>query len=213
MLDGWTYDTLKAALQDWTEDDNPEFIAQLARIIGLGQIKVRRDLDLEILDVTRRGSFTAGNSQIDKPDGYLSMRSLFFDDYDCRAVYIEQRSYDFIQDVNRDPMNLGRPRYWCELDDRKLCVAPRPEANFCWTARIIERAQVLSEDTPTTWIAQNVPDALLYACLMHCEEYLKDDQRLEVWRGRYNNEVIPAARNELRRVLRNDYSPQTAVTG
>lgn len=213
MAHAWTYSTLRQALQDWTEDDNAEFLAQIDTIIALGETKLVRDLDLEIFDETRTGAFAVGKLRQDKPDGYLAMRSLHYTDYDGGIEYIEQRGYDVVRDLASDPYALGKPRYWCELTEGLWGVAPYPEACFCWEARILVRPPGLSAEAPTSWLAEHAPDALLYACLLNCEEYLKDDARASVWRNRYNTEVVPMARVELRNMLRDQYRPQGSVEG
>lgn len=213
MAHAWTYSTLKQALQDWTEDDNAEFVGNLDTIIALGETKLVRDLDLEIFDETRPGTFVQGQLEQDKPDDYLAMRSLHYTAVGGSLGYIEQRSYDVVRDLAGDLSILGDPRYWCELTETQWAVAPAPASAFEWEARIVTRPPGLSDATPTSWLATNAPDALLYACLMNCEEYLKDDERLNVWRGRYNQEVLPAARYELRNMLRGQYSPQVSVEG
>lgn len=41
----------------------------------------------------------------------------------------------------------------------------------------------LSELTPTNWLIVDAPDAYLYGALLEAEPYIKNDKRLEIWRG------------------------------
>ena len=213
MAQSYTYTTLRSALQDWTEDDNAEFVARLDEIIGLGETKLLRDLGLETFDVVRTGQFEIGNSAVTKPEGYLSLRSLHCLDYDGDQIHLEQRHYDWILDYNRGDFDYGKPQYYAELNEDSWIVAPVPEANFTYQARVIKRPEGLSETVPSTYLSEQAGDALLYACLIGAERYLKADNRIEVWKDAYNNDVLPATRMELRNLLRSQYSPQTSVEG
>lgn len=213
MSVSWTYDTLKQALQDWVEDDNTEFLDQIDTIIGLGETKVARDLNIEVLRQIKTGQFQIGKPEVAKPAGYLSLGSLHYEGYDGDHVYLTQRSYDWVMDYNRGDFDYGEPIYFAELNEDEWLVAPVPEANFKFEARCLVRPTGLSASNTTSWLGDNVPDALLYACLIHTEQYLKDDERVVEWRKSYEQDVLPAARDELRNLLNNEYSPQTSVEG
>jgi uncharacterized protein YeaO (DUF488 family) len=53
-----------------------------------------------------------------------------------------------------------------------------------------------------------VPDALFAACLMEAEHYTQADDRYADFKTKYYEELLPAARYELRQLQRaGDYSP------
>jgi len=41
----------------------------------------------------------------------------------------------------------------------------------------------LSDDAPTNWLLTDGPDIYLYGSLLEAEPYLKNDPRIETWRG------------------------------
>lgn len=213
MAHNWTYETLKFAIQDYAEDDNNEFVAQLDTFIGLGELKLLRDLEFETFDAVEDGQFTVGDAVMTKPDGTLSPTSIHYVGHDGEDVYLEQRHYDWVKAYTRGSSDMGLPRYFAEVNETTWQVAPLPESDFVWQARVIKRPDGLSDTNATTWLGTNMPEALLYGCLIHAEEYLKADERAAYWRGRYNEEVVPMARKELRNLLRSEYSPQTSVEG
>ena len=74
----FNYTQLKAELQNYPEDDNQEFIDNIDTIIGLGELKCLRDLDLEIFDETNVDlNTTVGVRTLTKPTGHLKVKSLF----------------------------------------------------------------------------------------------------------------------------------------
>ena len=71
-------------------------------------------------------------------------------------------------------------------------------------------ATSLDPDDPnaTSWLSTRVPDALFAACLMESEHYTQADDRYGDYKTKYYEELLPAARFELRELRRNgDYSP------
>ncbi|KEZ78307.1 hypothetical protein [Salinisphaera hydrothermalis] len=198
------YDSLVGDLVAWTEDDNPSFMAQLDRIIALGSEKVARDLDLEVLDEVRGHFITKGDPVIEKPRRTRVTRSFHIEQSGVFTP-IESRSYDFVLGYQEGAS--GAPRYWCDLDADHWMVGPVPDDGYVCRTRAIAAPAIVSPSNRETWISRHVPDALFYACLMACEEFIKADDRIAVWRGTYNAEVIPAARKQLAPLLRDPEQP------
>ncbi len=98
--------------------------------------------------------------------------------------------------------DAGLPRYYAEDSPDAIRIAPKPAADGQAMFRVVTRPPVLSEANPMSWLATHLPDALLYACLIHAEEYLIADERAVYWNQRYSQQVLPAAKVEMQAMLR-----------
>jgi hypothetical protein len=209
----YTYTTLRTALQSFTEDYGAEFLAALDLIIPLAEDKLLRDLDLEIFDITSSTAFTANSPYLTKPSGDISLRSMYYTDPTLGQVLLEQRSWEYVMDywpvVSATTSN---PKYYSEYSDTQWYIAGTPSTTSTVTMRYVKRPAGLSSTVPSTWLSTNVADLLLHSCLVSCEEYLKADPRVAVWKQEYI-ERLGAARFELRALRRNDYSLKAQANG
>lgn len=237
----WTWTTLRAALQAWPVDQSAAYVANLDTIIGAGELRLVRDLNLDIFDDVTTFVIEAGDRIIEKPATLIVVRSLrigpetFFitteqDDVlaiesggggllleeaeeseDTRTSALEHRSWDYCHEFAPDPVQQGRPRFYNELNERQWEAVPTADRRYGVLCHFVRRpADTLSTNSPneTSWLSRSVPDALFVACLMEAEHYLKADDRYADMRDKYYNELLPAARLELRALIKTgEYSP------
>jgi hypothetical protein len=67
----------------------------------------------------------------------------------------------------------GVPKYYSVWDQDTFYLAPTPDDNYVAEIGYIYRPAQLSSGNPTTWISNNAPEALLYACLIQAYSYTK----------------------------------------
>jgi hypothetical protein len=200
----YTYDGLKAELQDYLEDDFDDFTSQVPTLIGLGEQRLLDDLDLSIFDITDTAKTTTqGQATLSKPSDIISVRTLQVD-----GTPLEERSFDYIEDYNAGAAQ-GKPKYFNEQSDTEVVLAPIPDQSYATTFRGSARPDALSDSNQTTWLSEKFGDTLLYACLIEAERYV-GSQRSEEWRQVYGNEKLPAAMNLTRRMSRSDVRPLAA---
>jgi hypothetical protein len=66
---GFSYQQLFQALQSWPLKKNQQYLANLNRMIYLGELRCIRDLDLDIFDVTDTTPLTLNQTVVPKPAG------------------------------------------------------------------------------------------------------------------------------------------------
>lgn len=237
----YTWTTLRAALQTWPVNAGTAYVAELDHIIGLGEVRLVRDLNLDIFDHVTTLVIEQGERIVPKPADCIVARSVrvgpetFFlvteDDIvigledgsgglltedavpatDLSTGPVEQRSWDYCQEFAPDPALQGRPRFYNELNESELELVPTADARYGVILRYVRRpidALSSSRPTDTSWLSRVVPDALFAACLMEAEHFLKADDRYEDFRRKYETELLPNARLELRQLIRaGDYTP------
>ena len=202
----FTYASLTTALKNHIENQGTAFSTELDTIIGLGELKLLRDLDLEIFDSTDTGTFTASSQLVTKPTGYVAGRSLHITVSGVTSQLF-LRTYEYLIDYwPTTATTTTSPKYYAELNDTQWFVAGTPASGYSFTARFMKRPSGLSGAVTTTWLSTYAADALFYACLAASEEYLKADERVALWKNEYAEKLF-AARNEFRRMRRSDYTP------
>ncbi len=175
----YTYATLAAAMQDWPEDDDPDYVAAIPQLIAHGELKLARDLDLEIFETDLTASIASASPYITKPASILVGRTL---GYTQDSVYteLEQRTVDYVRQYGRSSV-AGRPLYYAELSETQWLVAPTPNFSLSngMEIRAIARNAGLDQTTPssTSWFSTRMPDLLLWSCLISGGIYLKDDAK------------------------------------
>ncbi len=204
MSASYTYSQLTSALQDMMEDNSAEFAAYEDQIIRLGESRLIRDLDLDLFNTVVGGTFTATVNTLAKPSDLIDTNSLTYLNAGNR-VPLEQRSYDYIMDYSNGAAN-GPPLYFAELDSSNFILGPTPDSNYTYSLQYTLRPQSITVTQTNSWMGDHVGDALFYACLIATEQFLKADERIEMWKTTYK-EIVGAAKFELRRSASKDFTP------
>lgn len=177
----WTWTTLREALQAWPVKSGSGYLANLDRIIGLGELRLVRDLNLELFDHVTTAVVEEGDRIIDKPENCIAVRTVrlgpetFYlltededvigledgsggivteeavDAADTRTYQLEQRSYEWCHEYAPDPAQTGRPRYYNELNSGEIEIVPTADQRYGVQLRYIRH--------PTDLLSQANPDA------------------------------------------------------
>jgi hypothetical protein len=73
---GFTYPQLLQAMQDWPQNLGANYVGNIPRCVEMGELRLVRDLDLEIFDVTDTLYLPAGTNQLTKPPELLNLRTM-----------------------------------------------------------------------------------------------------------------------------------------
>ena len=72
----WTFTTLKSAIQDYTENTEATFVADLPTIIVQAENRIVKSVELPAFRKNVTGNLTANNSYLTTPTDYLYPYSL-----------------------------------------------------------------------------------------------------------------------------------------
>lgn len=173
----------------------------------MAEDKILRELDLELFDVSAAGTFTGSSPYLTKPSSIIGVRTLHYTDASGNFQLLEPRSWAVCKDYwPKESTTTATPKYFAEYNDTTWFIAGTPASGLVVTTRYIKRPTGLTSSNATTWLGTNVGDLLFYACLVCSEQYLKADDRIDVWKTEYS-ERLSAARFELKPETRMDYSP------
>lgn len=167
-----TYDSLVSSLKNYIEEQDEEFLAVLDLIISLAEIRVTRDLNLELhnsdvsstaVDNTTR-IFTIPTTIVEVVDAYNP----------STGVSLEARAISFVREMGLS-LPSSKPSYWVRIAQDKVLFAPKfsgPAVNYSFRCEVIP--EHLSPTVASTFLSYQQGDLLFLACLIECEKYNKN---------------------------------------
>ena len=183
----FTLTTLKQSIQDWTENDETTFVNELDFFIKNAEERIFKLVDLDYFRKNVTGTMTASNKFLQKPSDYLATYSLSYVNASNENVFLLQKDVNFIQQYTSDPTTTGSPIYYASFDVDNFIVAPTPITGFAVELHYYYRpASLTTDDSGSTWISTNAPDALLYGCLVEAYTFMKGEADiLQLYNGRF----------------------------
>ena len=182
----FTLTTLTQSVQDWTENDESTFVAEIPFFIKNAEERIFKTVDLDYFRKNVEGTTTAGNKFLQKPTDYMATFSLSLISSGSN-VFLLQKDVNFLQEYHPDPTVTGTPKYYAQFDVNIFILAPTPSSAFAVELHYYYRpASLTTDDSGTTWISTNAPDALLYATLMEAYTFMKGEKDvLDLYNGRF----------------------------
>ena len=175
----FTLTTLTSSIQEWTQNDESTFVAEIPFFIKNAEERIFKVVDLDYFRKNVTGTMTSGNKFLEKPSDYLSTFSLSYVDSSSQNVFLLLKDVNFIQEFTPNPSTTGSPRFYSSFDVDTFIVAPTPDTSYAVELHYYYRpASLTTVDSETTWISTNAPDALLYACLVEAYTFMKGENDL-----------------------------------
>jgi hypothetical protein len=186
----FTLTTLKQSIQDWTENNETTFVNELDFIIKNAEERILKSVDLDFFRKNVEGGLTTGNKFLQKPSDYLATFSLSYVK-NSENIFLLQKDVNFIQQYTPNPATTGSPIYYSSFDVDNFIVAPTPDADYVAELHYYYRpASLTTDNSGTTWISTNAPDALLYACLIEAYSFMKGESDiLQLYTARYGEAI------------------------
>jgi hypothetical protein len=201
-----TYNELVTNLRNYTDVDANVFSNPVIdTFITLAENRILRDIDLDVFKLEVSGNMSTGNKFLTTPNDILTHRYLILNTPDDQ-VFLEFRDTSFMKEYWPDGTSTGIPKYYSVWDQNTFYVAPTPNANFDVELGYIYRPAQLSSTTPTTWISEKAPEALLYACLIQAYSYTKGPlEMLQYFENSYNQAIQGLGLEQQGRRRRDEY--------
>ena len=174
----FTYDELKQAIQDYTENDETSFVNNLPLFIRQAEERILKNVQLSLFRKNVSGALTASNKYLACPSDFLAPYSLSFVNSDSDHVFLDFKDVDFVQSFNPDATTTGNPRYYAVFDINNFVLGPTPDSNYAVELHYFYRPASLTAGagSGTTWLSENAELALLYGSLIEAYIYMKGEQ-------------------------------------
>jgi len=174
----FTYDELKQAIQDYTENDETSFVNNLPLFIRQAEERILKNVQLSLFRKNVSGNMTSSNKYLACPSDFLAPYSLSFVNSDSDHVFLDFKDVDFVQSFNPDATTTGNPRYYAVFDIDNFILGPTPDSSYAVELHYFYRPLSLTAGagSGTTWLSENAELALLYGSLIEAYIYMKGEQ-------------------------------------
>jgi hypothetical protein len=201
-----TYDELVTNIRNYTEVGSNVFTnAVINTFITMAENQILREIDLDVFKLEVAGTLTASNKFLAAPSDILTHRYLIIT-VAGEQVFLDFRDTSFMKEYWPDGTQTGVPKYYSVWDQNTFYVAPTPSSGYAVELGYIYRPTQLSSTNPTTWISNNAPEALLYACLIQAYSYTKGPaEMLQYFRQAYKEALQGLGIEQQGRRRRDEY--------
>ena len=183
----FTFDQLKQAIQDYTQNTETTFVNNLDEMIRAAEQRIFTTCDLEIFRRNQTGTTTNGNQFLNVPADYLASFSLSVLNSSSKE-FLLQKDVNFIQEFNPNSSTTGVPRYYARFDADNFILAPTPNAAYTAERHCYFRPASLTagSGSGTTWLSTNAPNTMLYGTLVEAYTFMKGEKDLmDLYNGRF----------------------------
>ena len=206
-----TYAELVQQIKDYTEVDANVLTTTIVNgLIQNAELRIMRDVDTDANKRYAQAQVIASTRFIDTPQNALVIRSAQIVDSDGVGAsenreFLQWRDSSFMSEYN--PTNAtGVPKYYSWWDDDTIVLAPTPNATYTIQLNYILKPEGLSSTNTETYISQQFPNGLLYACLVEAFSFLKGpNDLLQLYEGKYKQVLEGFSIEQMGRRRRDEY--------
>lgn len=201
-----TYDSLIASLKRYTEkgsDTDETTLEELPRIVNRSERSIADRLKIQGYRTVITSAFQVAQPVITKPEGWRNTVSINFgisNNGNVRKT-LRLRSYETLRAYYPNDSQLNAPAYYADYDQEHWIVAPTPDQAYPFEATIYRLPDLLSTSNQQNYLTQFVPNLMLYSCLVALEPFLKNDQRMDVWKGLLADEYGAVTQQDMMKML------------
>lgn len=186
------YTNLKNEINTWLA--RSDLTAYADTFIDLAEERLSRDLRIRAIEATMNVTLASGVGTI--PSDYVQMKHVFISGSPVQPLEPKETTWIF----DRFPVRSSdsKPRYVGE-DGSNFVFGPFPDSNYVLGGAYWKKPTALSTAVATNEWTDNCPEALFYACLCESAPFLRDDERVILWEGKYQAAVQRIMRAEKKR--------------
>ena len=172
----FTFDSLKQAIQDYTENSETTFVTNLPIFIRAAEERILKSVQLNLFMRNQQGTMTSGNKFLGAPSDFLAPFSLTFTSYNEKE-FLEFKDLSYIESYHPDYTVQGKPRYYAQFYVGNFILAPTPDVAYNVEVQYLFRPASLTSGagTDTSWLSENAELALLYGSLVEAYTFMKGE--------------------------------------
>jgi len=189
-----TYDNLVNLVQQYLERTDAAVVNFIPTAITMAEFEIAQEIktlgQLQVVD----SNMNIGSAVIAKPARWRKTVSMTLAVSGVKQPMFV-RKLEYLNNYATSATATGVPLYYADYDYDHWFVAPTPDQAYAFEALVYTRLQPLASDNQTNWLTQNAPNAMLFGTLKQTAPFLKDDARLAVWKGMFD-EALAALKTE-----------------
>ena len=172
----FTYASLKSAIQNYTENDEATFVANLDVFIKNTEERILKNNHLSVFRKNSTGTMTTSNPYLNSPSDFLAPFSLSITSSSVKT-FLDFKDVNFIQTFSPDSTATGVPRYYAQFTVNSIVIGPTPDSDYSSELHYYYRPLSLTagSDSGTTWLSINATQAMLYGSLIEAYTFMKGE--------------------------------------
>lgn len=180
-----TYDSLVEDVSSYLERDDEQTLAKIPTFIMLAEQVIASQIKFLGNLTVNTSTMVASQAVIDKPARWHKTVSMNVT-VAGRRTPVLLRKYEYLREYWPEPTETDVPLFYADYDYTHWLVAPTPDAAYNFEVIYYERPQPLDSSNQTNWFTTYAPQALLYGSLLQAMPFLKNDDRMPMWRAEYD---------------------------
>ena len=218
-----TYAELTAKIRNYTEVDSNVFTQSIIDGFILdSEYRILREVDSDNNRKYATATIIAAQPYVSTP--LLTSQTLIIREaqiipsanYTGPNAVVEYRDTGFINEYNASNAT-GLPKYFSYWDEENIVVAPIPDLTYTMQLNYILKPAGLSVSNTTTYLSNQFPTGLLYACLVEAYGFLKGPaDMIQFYEQKYQSVLQGFSIEQMGRRRRDEYqegSPQIQKQG
>ena len=214
-----TYTELVQKIRDYTEVDANVFTSTIVNGFILdAEWRIQRDVDSDNNRKYATATIIAGQPYVSTP--LLTDQTLIIREaqilYNGEYYQVEYRDTGFINEYN-NTQGQGLPKYFSYWDEQNIVLAPIPDLTYTMQLNYTLKPAGLSANNTTTYLSQQFPSGLLYACLVEAYGFLKGPaDMIQFYEQKYQSMLQGFSIEQMGRRRRDEYqegAPQIRKQG
>ena len=173
------YNNLKASISTWLA--RKDLDAQIPDFITLAEARLNNNAEFRVMPMVCKLVASVSGTEIGLPDDYLGMRILRH----TSGKELTQVSPERLGDYKQCTGDL--PRVYCNLG-RRLEIWPGA-SDTSMELFYYQKIPALSDTNLNNWLLAQSPDTYLYGSLLAATQYMKNDERVQMWGQMYADSV------------------------
>lgn len=179
------YATLLAAVQQYLQNEETSFVAQIPTFVQLAERKIYDDAQLPVTRKNVTATLTASNPLVGVPSDFCSIFELSVS-VAGEAQFLLNKDVSFIREMYPSSATTGVPQYYAMFDHQNILVGPAPDSGY--TAELhyfYYPTSIVSAST--TWLGDRFENALLFGTLLQAYTNMKGDaDMMQVYKTAYD---------------------------
>ena len=174
-----TFAELQTQIRDYTETDSTVLTDTIVNdFIEHAEKRIFREVDLDIFRSYQYATLTQGVPFVSLPGANLGQLAFIrsaqiYDSANPVRYYLYQKDITYMNEYWPNRNTEAQPKYYAMWDQNTIYLAPTPDVAYKIELALNRNETGLSTGNTTSWVSQNAPQVLLYACLIEAFKYLK----------------------------------------
>ena len=176
-----TYAELQTAVANWLARD--DLTARVPEFISLAEDRIAHDLRIRAMETSADITISAQTAAL--PTGFLQQRRLYLNADNARNLqYLTPDNFW----TKWASVSSGEPEVFT-IEGENFVFGPAPDSTYTGKCLYYKRFDALSDDADTNWILTNARGLYLYGALLEAAPFIRNDPRIALWSGMWDNEL------------------------